>query len=70
MAGTGLLTKEAGDKENCEKQERLPQEIERLKIELNKRIAREGSGLNNEETLKLSQKLDELLVEHLLGKLR
>jgi len=69
MAGTGILTKEMKDKQNCEKQKCLPQEIERLKKELNKRIAQGGNGLSNEETLKLSQRLDELLVEHLLGEL-
>jgi len=69
MAGTGILTKEMKDKQNCEKQKRLPQEIERLKKELNKRIAQGGNGLSNEETMKLSQRLDELLVEHLLGEL-
>lgn len=69
MAEAGILAKKTKDKQNCERQKRLPQEIERLKKELNKRVAQGGNRLDNEETLKLSQRLDELLVEHLLEEL-
>jgi len=47
----------------------LPQEIEKLKVELNRKVAQGSKGLNNEETLELSQKLDELLVQHLQDEL-
>ncbi|GFN35654.1 aspartyl-phosphate phosphatase Spo0E family protein [Tepidimicrobium xylanilyticum] len=44
----------------------LIQEIEKLRDELNKKVVQGGKGLNNEETLKLSQRLDELIVKYLL----
>ncbi len=47
----------------------LPQEIERLKNELNKKVAQGNTRLNNKETLELSQKLDKLLVQHLQDEL-
>jgi len=33
---------------------------------LNKKVVQGGKGLNNEEALKLSQRLDELIVKYLL----
>jgi len=44
----------------------LLQEIEKLRDELNKKVTLEGKGINNEETLKLSQKLDELITRYLI----
>ncbi|MBZ4664621.1 MAG: diguanylate cyclase [Caloramator sp.] len=43
----------------------LREEIEKIRNELNKRVIQEGKGINNEETLKLSQKLDELIAKYL-----
>ena len=58
--------KKSKEKQNSEKLKHLLQEIEKLRDELNKKVTQEGKGINNEETLKLSQRLDELIVKHLL----
>lgn len=58
--------KKSKDKQDSKKLKHLLQEIEKLRDELNKKVAQGGKGLNSEETLKLSQRLDELIVEHLL----
>ena len=58
--------KKTKEKQNSDKLKYLIQEIEKLRDELNKKVAQGGKGLNSEETLKLSQRLDELIVEHLL----
>ena len=58
--------KKSKDKQDSKKLKHLLQEIEKLRDELNKKVTQEGKGINNEETLKLSQRLDELIVKHLL----
>lgn len=58
--------KKSKDKQDSKKLKHLLQEIEKLRDELNKKVTLEGKGINNEETLKLSQRLDELIVKHLL----
>jgi|GEM_PF-485522 len=69
MAGAGLLVKDPREKQSSEDLQYLPQEIEKLKTELNLKVTQNGEKLNNEETLELSQKLDELIVNHLLNEL-
>ncbi|MDI3477829.1 MAG: hypothetical protein PWQ59_1354 [Thermoanaerobacterium sp.] len=58
--------KKSKDKQNSEKLKHLLREIEKLRDELNKKVTLEGKGINNEETLKLSQKLDELITRYLI----
>lgn len=57
--------KKSKEKQNSEKLKHLLREIEKLRNELNKKVTLEGKGINNEETLKLSQKLDELITRYL-----
>ncbi len=57
--------KKSKEKQNSEKLKHLLREIEKLRDELNKKVTQEGKGINNEETLKLSQKLDELITRYL-----
>lgn len=57
--------KKSKDKQDSKKLKHLLQEIEKLRDELNKKVTLEGKGINNEETLKLSQKLDELITRYL-----
>lgn len=49
--------KKSKDKQDSKKLKHLLQEIEKLRDELNKKVTQEGKGINNEETLKLSQRL-------------
>lgn len=58
--------KKSKDKQDSKKLKHLLQEIEKLRDELNKKVTLEGKGINNEETLKLSQKLDELITRYLI----
>jgi diguanylate cyclase len=58
--------KKSKEKQNSEKLKHLLREIEKLRDELNKKVTQEGKGINNEETLKLSQKLDELITRYLI----
>jgi len=58
--------KKSKEKQNCEKLKHLLLEIKKLRDELNKKVVLEGKGINNEETLKLSQKLDELIIRYLI----
>ncbi len=58
--------KKTKEKQNSDKLKYLIQEIEKLRDELNKKVTLEGKGINNEETLKLSQKLDELITRYLI----
>jgi diguanylate cyclase (GGDEF)-like protein len=58
--------KKSKEKQNSEKLKHLFREIEKLRDELNKKVTLEGKGINNEETLKLSQKLDELITRYLI----
>jgi len=58
--------KKSKEKQNSEKLKHLLREIEKLRDELNKKVVLEGKGINNEETLKLSQKLDELITRYLI----
>lgn len=58
--------KKSKDKQDSEKLKHLLREIEKLRDELNKKVTLEGKGINNEETLKLSQKLDELITRYLI----
>ena len=58
--------KKSKDKQDSKKLKHLLQEIEKLRDELNKKVTLEGKGINNEETLKLSQKLDELIIRYLI----
>ena len=58
--------KKTKEKQNSEKLKHLLREIEKLRDELNKKVTLEGKGINNEETLKLSQKLDELITRYLI----
>ena len=58
--------KKSKEKQNSEKLKHLLREIEKLRDELNKKVVLEGKGINNEETLKLSQKLDELIIRYLI----
>lgn len=69
MAGEGRLEKDPKEKQRCKGLQHLPQEIEKLKTELNLKVTQNGEKLNNEETLELSQRLDELIVNHLLNEL-
>lgn len=45
------------------------QEIEGLRTELNLKAAQGDNEINSEETLKLSRKLDDLIVKHLLDEI-
>jgi len=56
--------KKSKEKQNSEKLKYLLKEIEKLRNELNIKVIQEGKGINNEETLKLSQKLDELITKY------
>ena len=58
--------KKSKDKQDSEKLKHLLREIEKLRDELNKKVTLEGKGINNEETLRLSQKLDELITRYLI----
>jgi len=58
--------KKSKEKQNSEKLKHLLREIEKLRDELNKKVTLEGKGINNEETLRLSQKLDELITRYLI----
>lgn len=58
--------KKTKEKQNSTKLKYLIQEIEKLRDELNKKVVQGGKGLNNEETLKLSQRLDELRADKIL----
>ncbi len=58
--------KKSKERQNSEKLKYLLQEIEKLRDELNKKVTQEGKGINNEEALKLSQKLDELITRYLI----
>mgnify|MGYP001301546026 FL=1 len=57
--------KKSKEKQNSEKLKHLLREIEKLRDELNKKVTLEGKGINNEETLKLSQRLDGLIARYL-----
>jgi len=57
--------KKSKDKQDSKKLKHLLQEIEKLRDELNKKVTLEGKGINNEEALKLSQKLDGLITRYL-----
>lgn len=57
--------KKSKEKQNSEKLKHLLREIEKLRDELNKKVTQHDKGINNEETLKLSQKLDELITRYL-----
>jgi len=46
----------------------LLQEIEDLRDELNKKVLQDTKRVNSIETLKLSQKLDELIAKYLMDK--
>ncbi|HZK26959.1 MAG TPA: aspartyl-phosphate phosphatase Spo0E family protein [Thermoclostridium sp.] len=56
--------KESKEKLGNHKLKYLPEEIKKLRDELNKKVAQEGIGVNNEEVLKLSKRLDELIVRY------
>ena len=58
--------KKSEEKQSSKELKHLLQEIEKLRDELNKKVTQGGKGINNEETLKLSQRLDELIVKYLL----
>lgn len=45
------------------------QEIEGLRTELNLKAAQGDNEINSEETLKLSQRLDDLIVKHLMDEI-
>ncbi|NLZ35377.1 MAG: aspartyl-phosphate phosphatase Spo0E family protein [Clostridiales bacterium] len=47
---------------------RLFREIEQLKSELNTKVIQDSGGINAEETLKISKKLDELIVKYIKDK--
>jgi diguanylate cyclase (GGDEF)-like protein len=57
--------KKSKDKQDSKKLKHLLQEIEKLRDELNKKVTLEGKGINNEEALKLSQRLDGLIARYL-----
>jgi diguanylate cyclase (GGDEF)-like protein len=57
--------KKSKDKQDSEKLKHLLREIEKLRDELNKKVTLEGKGINNEEALKLSQRLDGLITRYL-----
>ncbi len=59
------IVKKSKEKQNSEKLKHLLLEIEKLRDELNKKVTLDGKGINNEETLKLSQRLDELITRYL-----
>lgn len=45
----------------------LKREIEMLRSELNKEVVEGGKGISDAETIKLSQRLDELIARYLKG---
>ncbi|MBU5437136.1 aspartyl-phosphate phosphatase Spo0E family protein [Tissierella sp. MSJ-40] len=45
----------------------LKREIEMLRSELNKEVIEGGKGISDVETIKLSQRLDELIARYLKG---
>jgi hypothetical protein len=53
---------------NGKKLTHLLQEIEDLRDELNKKVLQDTKRVNSIETLKLSQKLDELIAKYLMDK--
>jgi len=57
--------KKSKEKQNSEKLKHLLREIEKLRDELNKKVTLEGKEINNEEALKLSQRLDGLIARYL-----
>jgi len=57
--------KKTKERHNSDKLKYLLMEMEKLRDELNKKVANGCKGINNEETLKLSQKLDELITRYL-----
>ena len=58
--------KKTKEKQNSDKLKHLLMEIEKLRDELNKKVSKESQGINNEETLKVSEKLDELIIRYLI----
>jgi len=60
--------KKSKEKSNNEKLNRLFREIEQLKSELNTKVIQDSGGINAEETLKISKKLDELIVKYIKDK--
>jgi diguanylate cyclase (GGDEF)-like protein len=59
--------KKTKERQNGEQLKYLLQEIEQLRNELYKEGTKVGEGANNEEVLKLSRKLDELITRYLMG---
>lgn len=53
------------EEQSSKKLKDLLKEIERLRDELNQKVAQSDKEINNEEMLKLSQKLDELIIKGL-----
>lgn len=69
MADTDLYKekriKKFKEEQSSKKLKDLLKEIERLRDELNQKVAQSDKEINNEEMLKLSQKLDELIIKGL-----
>lgn len=58
---------EGGSKSYMDDKESLKNEIEALKKSLNKEISRGNGDLSSPEILKLSQKLDDLIIKLISG---
>lgn len=57
--------KKTKERHNSDKLKYLLMEMEKLRDELNKKVANGSKGINNEDTLKLSQRLDGLIARYL-----
>jgi len=57
--------KKTKERHNSDKLKYLLMEMEKLRDELNKKVANGSKGINNEDTLKVSEKLDELITKYL-----
>jgi len=57
--------KKTKERHNSDKLKYLLLEMEKLRDELNKKVANGSKGINNEETLKVSERLDELITKYL-----
>lgn len=62
--------KKAVEKQNRANLKPLIIEMERLRDELNKKIFKDSNGISSEETLIISEKLDELIIKYLKMKIR
>lgn len=57
-----------GEGQHREQLQQLMEEIKDLRTELGQKVSLEGTGINNEEVLKVSRMLDALLIKYLRDK--